>query len=191
MKNNRTITRVVAGALTFVLAALLICGCGKGEKPSAPDSTGVTDNMGNEPTSDHSSFSYVWGVNGISSYDSETGKLVKTTDATHPEKYETTYMLSESETAQIHELIGSLDILSYPDEYNPNEGVYSSPSMTLILSVKDGDTEKTVKAEDIAYSYSSEDEKGQKFLSVCKAIEEILTGSEEWKALPDYEFLYD
>ena len=36
-----------------------------------------------------------------------------------------------------------------------------------------------------------ENKKGQKFLSVCKAIEEILTGSEEWKALPEYEFLYD
>ena len=32
---------------------------------------------------------------------------------------------------------------------------------------------------------------GQKFLDVCKAIEDILTSTDEWKALPDYEFYYD
>lgn len=180
MKNNGTIARVAAAALTVVLAALLICGCGKDSK--AP--------WGNDVPEDFS-FSYVWNMYGISSYDSETGKLIKTTHATHPEEYETTYVLPDSEMAQIYEQISSLDILSYPDEYNPNEGVYTSPPMTLILSVKYGDVEKTVKAENIAYSSSSENKKGQKFLSVCKAIEEILTGSEEWKALPEYEFLYD
>lgn len=179
-RKNRIIIGIISGALTVILAALLICGCGEDSK--APTGKDVPDDF---------RFSYVWNMYGISSYDSETGKLVKTTDATHPEEYETTYMLSDAEKAQIYEQISSLDILSYPDEYNPNEGVYSSPSITLILSVKDGDTEKTVKAEDIAYSYSSENKKGQKFLSVCKSIEEILTGSEEWKALPEYEFLYD
>ena len=50
---------------------------------------------------------------------------------------------------------------------------------------------KTVKAENISLSFVSEDEKGQAFLSVCEAISNRLTATEEWNALPDYENLYE
>ena len=137
------------------------------------------------------SFALTWNCYGISSYDSATGKLVKTTDATHPEDYVTTHYINEKEAGQVWQLIQKLDIESYPDEYDPNPGVFSTPDMTLILTVRTADGEKTVKAEGIAMSYESKDEKGQKFLDTCRAIEEILTDTEEWKALPDYEFLYE
>ncbi len=138
------------------------------------------------------SFSITWNVFGISSYDSTTGKLVKTTDATSPEDYVTTLYLSDSQKCRIWELIRELDIETYPDEYDPQEGkMFSNPSMTLVLTVKTETFEKTVRAEDIALSYASDDAKGQKFLDVCKGIVEILTSTEEWKALPEYEFLYD
>lgn len=137
------------------------------------------------------SFALTWNCYGVSSYDSATGKLVKTTDATHPEDYVTTHYINEKEAGQVWQLIQKLDIESYPDEYDPNPGVFSTPDMTLILTVRTADGEKTVKAEGIAMSYESKDEKGQKFLDTCRAIEEILTDTEEWKALPDYEFLYE
>lgn len=138
------------------------------------------------------SFSITWNVFGISSYDSTTGKLVKTTDATNPEDYVTTLFLSDRQKYRIWELIRGLDIETYPEEYDPREGSMSSdPSMTLVLTVKTESFEKTVRAEDIALSYVSSDAKGQKFLDVCKGIVEILTSTEEWKALPEYEFLYD
>ena len=84
------------------------------------------------------SFNLTWGCYGVSSYDSETGILVKTNDATNPEEYVTTYYLTEEEKKQICDNV-----------------------------------------------------KGQKFLYTCKMIQDILVETEEWKELPEYEFLYD
>lgn len=141
---------------------------------------------------DEFSFSLTWNTYGISSYDSATGKLVKTTDATNPEDYVTTLQLDGTQLFEIWELLWELDIETYPDEYDPQGGELSSePSMTLILTLRDGDKVKTVRAEDIALSYESDDPKGQKFLDTCKGIRDILTATEEWKALPEYEFFYD
>ena len=139
-----------------------------------------------------SSFSLTWNTYGISSYDSATGKLVKTSDATNPEDYITTLELDGQQLFAIWELLWELDIETYPDEYDPQGGELSSePSMTLILTLRDGDKVKTVRAEDIALTYESDDPKGQKFLDTCKGIRDILTATEEWKALPEYEFFYD
>lgn len=138
------------------------------------------------------SFALTWGCYGISSYDSTTGILVKTTHATHPEDYVTSYELPEEVKNQIYDEIRALDPVSYPDVYDPQEGgLMSSPPMTLILTVYANGSEKTIWAGDIACTYKSEDEKGQVFLTTCKAIETILTETEEWKALPEYEFFYE
>ena len=138
------------------------------------------------------SFALTWGCYGISSYDSRTGKLVKTKDATHPEDYITEYALPEESRERIYDCIRALDINSYPPEYNPHgDDIVSCPPMTLILTVRAGGAERTIQAENIAISYESKNEKGQSFLTACKAVCDILTATEEWKALPDYEFFYD
>ena len=155
------------------------------------DGNGNMDGAVNTDVPDNLSFSLTWNTYGISSYDSATGKLVKTTDATNPEDYVTTLELDGTQLFEIWELLWELDIETYPDEYNPHGGLASSPSMTLILTLREGDKVKTVRAEDIALSYESDDPKGQKFLDTCKAIRDILTATEEWKALPEYEFFYD
>lgn len=126
-----------------------------------------------------------WNVNGTSSYDSKTGKLVKTTYAEKPEDYVTDYRLSDEDQAYIFDLIWSLDVDSYPDVYDPHNGVKSSPSMTLILTVGMNGREKTITSKNIDISFVSEDEKAQRFLSVCKAIRDRLMATEEWKALPE------
>lgn len=148
------------------------------------------EKAGSLGTLDSFSFSLTWGCNGVSSYDSETGRLVKTTDATHPEDYVTTYFLTEEEKERIYSDLSGLDLTAYPDRYDPNEGLSSAPSMTLILSVRTDTVRKTITAEEIACTYESADPAGQKFLTVCKSIEDILTGSEAWQALPEYEFIY-
>jgi len=156
------------------------------------DGNGDTDGSVNTDVPDNLSFSLTWNTYGISSYDSATGKLVKTTDATNPEDYITTLQLDGQQLFGIWELLWELDIETYPDEYDPHGGELSSdPSMTLILTLRDGDKVKTVRAEDIALTYESDDPKGQKFLDTCKGIRDILTETEEWKALPEYEFFYD
>ncbi len=151
-----------------------------------------TDN-GNDESRNYQnySFSLTWGTQGISSYDSKTETLIKDKDATNPKEYTNNLKLTEQQYSAIWKLIEGLDIESYPDEYNPHDNVTSNPYLTLILSVKTDDLEKTVTVKETALSYESENQKGQKFLDACKGIEDILTETKEWKSLPEYEYLYN
>lgn len=154
-------------------------------------SAGLVGNVGNNEM-DGFSFALTWDCYGISSYDSATGKLVKTKDTTNPEDFVTCYQLTDAQKLQIYDLIMGLDVTSYPDVYNPQlDGVASSPTMTLILTVRTATIDKTITAAGIAMSYESKDSKGQKLLSVCKTIQDILVATDEWKALPEYEAFYD
>ena len=136
-------------------------------------------------------FSLTWDIDGISSYDSATGKLVKTKDASQPELYTTTHYLTEDEKLQILDILLELDVLFYPDIYNPTEGLGSNPSQNLILSVQSGDIMKTITANGVAISIDATSERGQKYIDACEAISKILMETEEWKALPDYPYIYD
>lgn len=135
------------------------------------------------------SFALTWGVYGISSYDSRTGKLVKTTDATNPRDYVTYVKLSDEVMELIYKKLRALDVDSYPDEYDPTTG--SEPSAHLILTVRRGDYVKTISAKDVSLSYDAPFPEGKRFINTCCDISDILTSTEEWKALPDYEFYYD
>ena len=137
------------------------------------------------------SFALTWGVYGISSYDSRTGKLVKTKDATNPADYVTYVKLSDEVTELIYKKLRALDVESYPDEYDPAPMMGSDPSADLILTIRNGDRVKTVTAKDVSLSYDALFPKGKRFIDTCLDISDILTATEEWKALPDYEFYYD
>ena len=136
-------------------------------------------------------FSFTWNTYGTSSYDSKTGTLIKSTDVTNPQDYTTNLTLTEQQYSEIWNLIESLDIESYPDEYNPHGDGVSKPYMTLILSVKTADFEKTVTVKETVCSYETQNKKGQKFLDVCKGLKDILTETNEWKSLPEFEFCYN
>lgn len=137
------------------------------------------------------SFSLVWDVMGDSSYDSKTGKLVKQKVMYRLDEFTTTYFLTEEETLEVYKLISEIDIESYPDEYDPLNAA-TSPSRDIILSVTMNGKTKTITCKDIAVTSSTPNgEKGRNFMKVHDTIVKILTGSEEWKALPDYERIYD
>ena len=139
------------------------------------------------------SFALTWGVYGISSYDSRTGKLVKTTDATNPKDYVTYVKLSDDVMELIYKKLRALNVESYPDEYDPDPLMASEPSADLILTVRRGDQVKTIAAKDVSLFFDADAlfPKGKKFINTCTDISDILTSTEEWKALPDYEFYYD
>ena len=140
---------------------------------------------------DDFSFSLIWGVYGISSYDSKTGELVKTKDATNPSDYVTTYFLSEEELNLIYNYIKDANLNKYKDVYNPNWFKGTNPSSTIILSYSYDGYEKTISSIDIAIGYDADNPRGDKYLKVIKSIVDILTNTDEWKALPDYEKYYD
>jgi hypothetical protein len=151
---------------------------------------GTTDNV---PFGrlDSFSFSLTWGCYGISSYDSRTGKLVKTTDATHPEDYVTEYFLTDAERQEIRDILTELDIENL-GEFDYDDFGLSNPHLKLSLTVKMGDVDKTVNIPEAAIGYDSgRTPKAKKLLSAIQAIRDILVNTDEWKALPDYEFYYD
>ncbi len=157
--------------LAIIMAVTLLCCAGGCSATSLP-----------EERPEDFAFSLVWRVHGISSYDSTTGRLVKSNMGT---KLETHYEMSAEELDTVYAIIRKLDVESYPDEYDPHKGRMSAPTMTIILTVHAGDMDKTISAENIRLSYDARNIKGQGFLDAIKGISDILTGTEEWQALPE------
>ena len=185
MKKSEILRFILLSAILFcIIFSIAACGT-----PSDKDDDGKIDGDSVIVPKDFS-FALVFGTYGQSAYDSESGKLVKTTNATNPDDYVTELFLSEESLKAIFETLSALDISSYPEKYDPNENEMTEPSQTLILTVRNGET-KTVECKDIAIGYYSDDEKGQKFLTAVKQIIDIIQATDEWKALPDYEFYYD
>ena len=140
-------------------------------------------------TSNDFSFSLTWGYFGESSYDSSTGKLIKTNEATKPSDYITTLFLDCDQNKKIEKILTELDLTKYPALYDP-KCMVEEPQTTLILSVHHGSIKHCVTCKNISSTYESEDIEGQTFLSACKQIIDFITLTYEWKALPNREFLY-
>lgn len=136
------------------------------------------------------SFSLTWGIFGHSSYESKTGHLVKTDAAGSVEDFTTTYFLTPQEKLTVYKTLRDLEMRSYPDTYNPTAGIGSDPYETLILSAKIDRIEKTITANEVALDDATS-KKGQRFMDACRTISDILENTEEWKALPDFPYLYD
>lgn len=182
-------------------------GIGAAENEFAPDEAlpgsdamagGPVDGV-NAAMPEDFAFIYTWGCYGVSSYDSETGKLVKTTDATHPEDYVTELFLTEEQLQEVWTWISQLPLEEYPDTYDPyndpasEQKIATEPSRDLVLTVRKRGTEKTISCRNICLGGSSGgyDEKAKAFLTFCDRLERLLTGTPEWEALPPYEFLYE
>ncbi|MGN0628618.1 MAG: hypothetical protein ACI4IW_03200 [Oscillospiraceae bacterium] len=167
-------------ALALALA-VLFWGCAEGPRAETE----------NETMPEDFAFSIVWNTYGISSYDSATGRLVKTTDATNPDDYMTTLELSGKDMEEIWHIINNLGMENYPEEYNPVEGASSVPYQTIILSTVTDGAQKEIRCEDIAIASESATKKGRAFLTAVRDIINIIESTDEWQSLPDYEFLYD
>ncbi|MBO4737706.1 MAG: hypothetical protein J5627_04660 [Bacilli bacterium] len=136
-------------------------------------------------------FSLTWGTGFDSSYDSDSGTLVKTNKVIErsPEEYVTTFEYPSLES--LYEKAKSLPLYSYPSDYNAYEGVSIStnPTTNYRLTIDD----KTIDAKNCpiiegypeGLSWSAKE-----FLEIVFEIRDTILNSEEWKALPDYEVLY-
>lgn len=149
---------------------------------------------------DDFSFAIQWGVGAYSSYDSKTGRLVKTTHTTHPEDYVTHLSLSEYEINRFYTFITwHMDIFEMPDEYDPindpasESKIQSEPYETIILTVHADGREKTVTCPEIPlgdhYGYCHH---AYTFYNMTvRYITDLLMRSPAWQALPEYEFFYE
>ena len=169
--------RVLAMAL-ILLYLLGLVGCKSSSLP--------------EEMAEDFSFAIRWNTNGISSYDSLTGVLVKDAKAAEPKDYTAAYFLTDDEKQQIYAMIRELKPYDYPDLYEPkDQGVLTEKTDPLTLTVRMNDTEKTIRVQNTAGLHASKDQKAQKLLAALNAIEVLLESSEAWKALPDYEQFYE
>ena len=173
--------------IAVMIASFAACGANKTAEP-----VDTADNGQTVPKD--FALTVRWGVYGISSYDSRTGKLVKTTDMLEggdPDRFTTTVVLSDATAYRFYRMLSVLDLSSYPEEYDPGCG-YSAPSATLELSfTANGETHR-VRCDDISVEYRvSDNQKGQAFLDAVNAIADHLTSTPEWEALPEYELFYD
>ena len=164
--------------------------------PEGDDVEGLNEKSG---LPEDFSFRFVWGCYGISSYDSRTGQLVKTTDATHPEDYVTTLELTEAQRAEVWKLLSDLHLERYPENYDPyndpdsDRRVASEPNRNLILTLRANGQETTVTCIGICLGGTVQGYNGQArvFLETCDRLTELLTETPEWEALPEYEFFYE
>ena len=136
------------------------------------------------------SFSLNWGVEGISSYDSATGKLVKDNEAYYVVEFTTDYTFKGLDMEYIYILLMDLNIDKYPDEYAPNVNPIS-PSEKIILTVRMGNKVKTVTVEAATFFNDYSDRDATAFFYTCNTIAGMLESTDEWKALPDYDRLFE
>ena len=154
------------------------------------------------------SFRIRWGVMKQSSYDSGTGILIKTTNASDPDEFKTKLKLSREDLAELSELATALDLSAIPDApetYEPyiTEGVgwaLAKPANVLELTLRTEQGEKTILCigslslmlwdEDMEAMYEPVDANGAAFVTLVRRILGMIRSSKAWKALPEYEVLY-
>ena len=201
-RRRRMRTAVLAAFLplcivTAAVAAVLPRQTNGGEKPAKNTNGSGTVNGGqmNDGTengggTDAFSFALTWD-RGECSYDSRTGLLIRDANAADPARCRTTCFLPPEEREEIRVLLEELDAAAYPDSYDPHGGgTAAKPPMTLILTVRTGQGEKTIAARGIADTFTADNERGQRFLQTCRRIIDILTATAAWKTLPEAEVLY-
>ncbi len=137
-------------------------------------------------------FSLTWGVGFDSSYDSETHLLVKAkrTIERDPSEYITDYVFPNLESMLAK--IEAINPYSYPSSFNAYEGstLATMPSTNYRLSIGS----KEIESRNCPFFKGYPDgikEAGKKYLEVVFEIIQTIENSDEWKALPPYEVLYE
>lgn len=172
--------------LTALSALFLLCACGTEKQPG--------------DTPDDFAFSIVWGCYGQSSYDSRTGKLVKTTYTSDADKFTAYVKLTEEQLNEIYRILFyDTDITGYPDEYDPfldpvtGTSLMSRPTGTVIISATANGVTKTVTCKNIALGEPDRcpSEEGKAFLTAKSRIAAVIKSLPEWEAFPDYEVHFE
>lgn len=136
-------------------------------------------------------FTLSWGTYGYSSYDSASGKLVKTTDASHPEDYVTTHQLSDEERRLCWQYLMNSNYRAFPLIYDPDPNMECEPPSEFALTVTNEGETKKVSCSDTARDKKTCEPGANDFFNSLQKIAELLMNTEEFQALPDYEHFYE
>lgn len=150
------------------------------------------------------SISLSWGIYGISSYDSRTGNLIKELNPTglfgaSKDDFKAKYYLSDDEKEKIYKLLLDIDFDSYPSDYRPYEEYWCLPMSLFRITVRYKGYEKAIYSEQfpgeiLSRDYYQEiytDKRSYNFIRLYDTLVEILTSTEEWKTMPQYDHTFD
>ena len=139
---------------------------------------------------DDFSFSLVWSVFGKSSYNSETGELVKSKFEPEEELYKTTCFLTQEELLEVYNILLDANVNRF-DEFKDWEFNSADPAGDYQITISTGAFEKTIKAPYGTYIDDGANSlRANKFIEVMESIIKIVKNTDEWKAMPDETQMY-
>lgn len=163
---------VVFALFVFILTA---CSANKSQNSQLPEK---------KP----SDFNFVlnYGVNAKNQLDTPKGTYTK--DMVTAPSVTTTLKLSDEEMNEIYTVMRNINILSYPDNFNPKSNMFQNPFQTYSIKIIANGKEKNIYWKDESVSNSKE---AVKLRDLIKRIHEIISTKEEYKKLPEPQGGYD
>lgn len=162
--------------LYMVLLAFLLAGC---------NSTSIKNQL---PTSKPKDFNFVfnYGVNAKNQLDTVKGTYTK--DMVLDPLITTDLKLSDEEMSTIYSEMKKINILAYPENFNPKTNVSQTPFSTYSIKIITSGIEKNIvwKDENVA-----ETKDAVQLRELFKKIVDIIMSKEEYKKLPDAKGGYD
>ena len=174
--------KILALILAFASLILCLCGCQVSDSSNDEDANNHQTSLPEEMPEDFS-FIVKWGLIGHY-YNSETGELRKAYD----DEYRTTHLMTEEELKAVYKLIYELNVESYDDILHPSEYSSMDPAFLIELTVHAEGVDKTIHAYATTGFDSGITERMKKYCKTVESITKMLTDSEEWKALPEWNY---
>ena len=157
------------------ISVSLFAGCGSTAKNQMPDTKPKDFN-----------FVFNYGVNAKNQLDTFKGQYTR--DMITEESVTTELKLTEEEMNSIYLEMKKIDIMNYPDKFNPKGNVKSKPFTTYSLKIVINKKEKNIYWKNEILSDTKE---ANQLKEVFKKIYKVIESKEEYKKLPMPKGGYD
>lgn len=127
-----------------------------------------------------------YGINAKNQLDTQKGTYTK--DMVTAPSVTTALKLSDKEVNEIYTSMRNINILSYPDNFNPKSNMGQKPFLTYSIKIIVNGKEKNIYWNDEFISSSKE---AVNLRALFKRIHEIISSKEEYKKLPAPQGGYD
>jgi len=134
------------------------------------------------PESKPKNFNFIfnYGVNAKNQLDTAKGQFTK--DMVLEPSITTNLKLTDDEMNTIYSEMKKINILGYPDKFNPKRNMIQTPFATYSIKIIVDDKEKSIYWKDENVSQSKE---ATQLRNLFKKIQEIIVNKDEFKKLPD------